>query len=255
MLPADPLFYAVGFATVLIISVSKGAFGGGLAIVGVPLLSLVMSPIDAAIVIAPLVSFMDFFAFGSFGRNAISKPDLKWLAPGLLGGIALGYVFFVYVDPRMVAAGIGAITVIFALDYFLRGRKTERVERPVSPPLAIVAGGAAGFTTFVAHAGGPPMTAYLLYRGLNKTLFAGTAIALFTLGNVIKLIPYGALAFAKPATLLQALVLAPVVPFGVWLGKYIHDRLDQSRLFFWCYVILLAAAVKLLYDSVRAFAS
>jgi uncharacterized membrane protein YfcA len=253
LIPVDPLFYAVGLMTVLIISVSKGAFGGGLAIIGVPLLSLVMSPIDAAIVIAPLVSFMDFFAFGSFGRDAVSKPDLKWLAPGLLAGIALGYVFFVYVDPRMVAAGIGAITVIFALDYFLRGRKAAHRERPVSPPLALAAGSAAGFTTFVAHAGGPPTTAYLLYRGLNKTLFAGTAIALFTLGNIIKLIPYGALAFAKPATLVQALVLAPVVPFGVWLGKYIHDRLDQARLYFWCYVILLAAALKLLYDSARAF--
>ncbi len=46
-------------------------------------------------------------------------------------------------------------------------------------------------------------------------------------------------------------MLAPVVPLGVWLGKYIHDRLDQARLFFWCYVILLAAAAKLLFDALR----
>jgi hypothetical protein len=136
----------------------------------------------------------------------------------------------------------------------LRGRKAEHKERPVSPPLALIAGSAAGFTTFVAHAGGPPMTAYLLYRGLNKTVYAGTAVALFSLGNLVKLVPYTVLAFAKPSTLMQALVLAPVVPLGVWLGKYIHDRLDQARLFFWCYVILLVAAAKLLYDAVRAFA-
>ncbi len=254
MIPTDPLFYLVGLTAIFIVSVGKGAFGGGLAILGVPLLSLVMSPIEAAIVVAPLVSFMDFFAFGSFGRNTWSKPDLAWLAPALLAGIALGYVFFVYVDPRLVAAGIGVITVIFALDWFLRGRKSEHKERPVSPPLALIAGSAAGFTTFVAHAGGPPMTAYLLYRGLNKTVYAGTAVALFSLGNIVKLVPYSALLFAKPHTFVQALVLAPVVPLGVWLGKYIHDRLDQARLFFWCYVILLVAAAKLLYDAIRAFA-
>lgn len=253
MIPVDPLFYLVGLSTVFIIALSKGAFGGGLAILGVPMLSLVLPPLEAAIVIAPLVSFMDFFAFGSFGRNSVSKRDLVWLAPGLLLGIALGYFFFVYVDPRLVAAGIGAITVLFALDYFLRGRKAAHQERPVSPPLALAAGSAAGFTTFVAHAGGPPMTAYLLYRGLHKTVFAGTAVALFTLGNIIKLVPYGALAVARPATLVQALVLAPVVPFGVWLGKYIHDRLEQRRLYFWCYVLLLCAALKLLYDALRAF--
>ena len=65
--PSDPAFYLVGLATVFIIAVSKGAFGGGLAILGVPLLSLVMPPLDAAIMVAPLVSFMDFFAIGSFG--------------------------------------------------------------------------------------------------------------------------------------------------------------------------------------------
>ena len=253
MLPTDPLFYLVGLTTIFIVSVGKGAFGGGLAILGVPLLSLVMSPIEAAIVVAPLVTFMDFFAFGSFGRNTWSKPDLVWLAPALLFGIALGYVFFVYVDPRVVAAGIGMITVVFALDWFLRGRRSEHKERPVSPTLAFLAGSAAGFTTFVAHAGGPPMMAYLLHRGLHKTVLAGTAVALFSLGNLVKLVPYSALALAKPALLVQALVLAPVVPLGVWLGKYVHDRLDQGRLFFWCYVILLVAAVKLLYDALRAF--
>jgi uncharacterized membrane protein YfcA len=144
---------------------------------------------------------------------------------------------------------------VFALDWFLRGRKTEHKERPVSPLLALVAGMATGFTTFVAHAGGPPMSAYLLYRGLNKTLYAGTAVALFSLGNLVKLVPYTALALAKPATLMQALVLTPVVPLGVWLGKYIHDRLDQARLFFWCYLILLIAAVKLLYGALRTFSA
>lgn len=253
MIPADPLFYLVGFATILIVSVGKGAFGGGLAILGVPLLSLVMPPLEAAIVVAPLVTFMDFFAFGSFGWKSWSREDLVWLAPAMLGGIALGYLFFVAVDPRVVGIGIGVITFAFAADWFLRGRKSESKARPVSPPLAILAGSASGFTTFVAHAGGPPMTAYLLHRGLHKTVFAGTMVALFSAGNLVKLVPYGALALAKPETLVHAAVLAPVVPFGVWLGKYIHDRLDQQRLFFWCYLLLLIAAGKLLFDGLKPF--
>ncbi len=173
MIPTDPVFYLIGLTTIFIVSVGKGAFGGGLAILGVPLLSLVVSPLDAAIIVAPLVTFMDFFAFGCFGRNTWSKPDLVWLAPALLVGIALGYVFFVSVDPRVVAAGIGAITLIFAIDWFLRGRNAEHKERPVSPPLALLAGSAAGFTTFVAHAGGPPMSAYLLLSRLEQDDLCG----------------------------------------------------------------------------------
>jgi uncharacterized membrane protein YfcA len=195
---------------------------------------------------------MDAFALGSFTPKTWSKPDLLWLVPSIVVGIGLGYVFFTLVDARLVAAAIGGITLLFTVDWFLRGRKVAPRNLPVSPPLALAAGTAAGFTTFVAHAGGPPVAMYLLRRGLHKTVYAGTTIALFTLGNVIKLVPYGALALARPSTIYAALALAPAVPLGVWAGKYLHDRLEQNRLFFWCYLILMFAAAKLLYDALRA---
>ena len=44
----------------------KGAFGGGLAIIGVPVMALVIDPITAAIIFAPLVVFMDLFALRAF---------------------------------------------------------------------------------------------------------------------------------------------------------------------------------------------
>jgi uncharacterized protein len=246
------LFYLIGIPTVFVMAMSKGAFGGGLAIIGVPMLSLVMTPIEAAIVCAPLVSFMDIFALRSFGPSTWSKPDLKWLVPGLLAGIALGYVFFTLVDARFVALGIGLITVAFAADYFLRAMHRPQRAQPVAPALGLLAGGASGFTTFVAHAGGPPTQMYLLRRGLPKALYAGTNLALFTLGNFVKLFPYAFLAWAKPQTMLWALLLAPAVPVGVWAGKWLHDRLEQQRLYFWCYVLLSLAAAKLLYDAVRS---
>jgi len=250
-MPSDLVFYLIGLPTVFLIALGKGAFGGGLATLGVPLLSFVMLPIEAAIVVAPLVSLMDAFALGSFTPKTWSKPDLLWLLPSLVFGIALGYLFFAYVDPRLVAAAIGTVTLAFTIDWFLRGRKAPPRNLPVSPPLALVAGTAAGFTTFIAHAGGPPVAMYLLRRGLHKTIYAGTSIALFTLGNLIKLVPYGLLAFARPSTLWAALALSPAVPVGVWVGKYLHDRLEQNRLFFWCYLLLIGAALKLLYDALR----
>ncbi len=251
MMPTDPIFYLVGLPTVFLIAIGKGAFGGGLATLGVPLLSLVMLPIEAAIVVAPLVSLMDAFALGKFGPRTWSKPDLVWMLPSLVLGIGLGYLFFTRVDANLVAAVIAAVTLAFTADWFLRGRKAPPRNLPVSPPVALIAGTASGFTTFIAHAGGPPIAMYLLRRGLHKTVYAGTTIAIFTLGNLIKLLPYGLLAYARPSTIWAALALAPAVPFGVWTGKYLHDRLDQRRLFFWCYLLLLGAALKLLFDSLR----
>jgi uncharacterized membrane protein YfcA len=253
MILTDPVFYLIGLPTIFVIAVSKGAFGGGLAVLGIPMLSLVMSPIEAAIVVAPLVSVMDLFALGKFGPSTWSRPDLSWLVPGLIAGIAAGYLFFAFVDARIVNLGIGLITLSFSADYFMRGRFTPPSGRAVSPALALTAGTASGFTTFVAHGGGPPLAMYLLYRGLHKTIYAGTYLAFFMIGNLVKLLPYGLLIWARPWTLAAAALLAPAVPLGVWAGLWLHNRLDQRRLFFWCYVLLTLAAAKLLFDALRAF--
>jgi uncharacterized membrane protein YfcA len=250
-LPADWTFYAVGAVATFLMGLGKGAFGGGLAILGIPLLALVMDPLEAAIVTALLVAFMDFFALASFPRTAWSKPDLAWVMPGFLGGLALGFLVFEWVDRRWVAFAIALITLAYTLDYFLR-RSTAMKVLPVSPLLANAAGAAAGFTTYIAHAGGPPMAMYLLRRGLTKTEYAATTVAIFTVGNLVKLPGYVYSGLDAPGVFLKALVLAPVVPVGVLVGRWLHDALPQQRLFTLCYVLVGLAGTKLLVDAARA---
>jgi uncharacterized membrane protein YfcA len=251
-MPSDPLFYAVGWATTLIIAIGKSAFGGGLAILGIPLLALVVAPLDAAIMVAMLVSLMDILALRSFGRETWSKPDLLWLVPGLAAGIGIGYVVFVRIDPRIVTLVIGLTTLAFTVQWFLKGRLAAAGSRPVSGRLAVLAGTVSGFTTFVAHAGGPPVAMYLLSRGLPKSVLVGTTIVLFTLGNWMKLPPYLMLGLEHPEALWGALALAPAVPLGIWLGHVVHRRLDQKKLFLCCYALLTVAALKLTVDAALA---
>jgi uncharacterized membrane protein YfcA len=248
----DPTILLLGLATTFIIAVGKGAFGGGLAMLGIPLLSFAIDPIDAAIVVAPLVAFMDLFALRAFGPATWSKPDLVWLLPGMAAGIGLGVAVFAFVDPRVVALLIGAVTLLFCADYFLRGRRAAPQSLPVSRPLALAAGAASGFTTFIAHAGGPPTALYLLRRGVSKTVYAGTTVALFAMANFLKLPPYLALGWSKPEVLVAALAFAPAVPLGIFVGKVLHDRMPAARLFFWCYVLMTAGASKLFAEAARS---
>jgi uncharacterized membrane protein YfcA len=95
---------------------------------------------------------------------------------------------------------------------------------------------------------------YLLPRNLPKTVYAGTMVALLTFSNIFKILPYIWFGVQRPEALWQALPLLAVIPLGVWLGKVLHDRLDASRLYFWCYLLVAAAGMKLLIDSVLALA-
>jgi len=251
-MPTDPLFYLVGLSAVFLIAFGKGAFGGGTAILGVPLLALVVDPLTAAIMMAPLVSAMDPFAIGAFPVRTWSWPDIAWLTPGMLAGLALGALFFVSVDPHLVALAIAVTALWFTARWFLKRNGEQARPAPVSPLKALVCGGLSGFTTFIAHGGAPPLAFYLLPRRLPKSVYAGTSVALFAFSNQIKLAIYVGIAFHDPYPFWLALALMPAIPVGVWAGKALHDRLDENQLYFVCYLLICLGGVKLLYDSLLA---
>ncbi len=241
----------VAFAGVFLICFMKGAFGGGFAIVGIPLLSIVMDPVTAGGLLAPLFVAMDLFALRYWKPSTWSKPDLVRLLPGLVVGIGAGYLVFRFLDHRAIAIVMAAITLIFVGLWLVAGAKVTI--RPRSTPKAITAGLASGITTMVAHSGGPPLAMYLLPLGLSKEIYAGTTSLFFTVGNATKAVPW--LLLVQPTAEIWALmaVCLCAIPTGVWLGWRLHSRLDQRQLYRACYALLVATALKLLWDGVSGY--
>ncbi|MCZ8261030.1 MAG: sulfite exporter TauE/SafE family protein [Beijerinckiaceae bacterium] len=249
----DPVFWIVGLGTIAMIAFSKGAFGGGAASLGVPMLSFFIDPIGAAIIVAPLVVVMDMFTLRAFGPSSWSKPDLRLLVPGLIVGLGLGWWLFEAVDPRLVGLLIGAISLVFAGQWFWK-RQAGKIAtgKPPHLGLGLLAGATSGFTTFIAHAGGPPIAIYLVRRGLDKRRFVGTNTAIFTIGNLIKLGPYGLLMAARPETAAAALLLVPVIPLAVILGIRLHDRLSRETILLVTNLLLVLGGARLVFVSLKA---
>jgi uncharacterized membrane protein YfcA len=241
----------VAFAGVFLICFMKGAFGGGFAIVGIPLLSFVMDPVTAGGLLAPLFVAMDLFSLRYWKPSTWSRPDLRLLVPGLVVGIGAGYLLFRVLDHRAIAIVMAVITLIFVGLWFMRGG--DVVVTPRSSGKAIAAGVTSGITTMVAHSGGPPLAIYLLPLGLSKQVYAGTTSMFFTVGNILKAAPW--LILAKPTgtvwTLMAICLLA--IPSGVWLGWRLHAKLDQRQLYRACYGLLVVTAMKLLWDGVSGY--
>src|SRR6476646_6186612 len=111
----------IAFSGVFLICFMKGAFGGGFAIVGIPLLSMVMDPVTAGGLLAPLFIAMDLYALRYWKPSTWSKPDLVLLLPGLVIGIGLGTLVFRFLDHRAIAIVMAAITLIFVGLWFAGG--------------------------------------------------------------------------------------------------------------------------------------
>src|SRR5690606_26702053 len=56
---SDPWFYAAAVPAVVLVGLSKGGLGGAGALMGVPLMTLVISPVQAAAIMLPILLVMD----------------------------------------------------------------------------------------------------------------------------------------------------------------------------------------------------
>lgn len=241
----------VAFAGVFLISFMRGAFGGGFAIVGIPLLSTVMDPVTAGGLLAPLFIAMDLYALRYWKPSTWSRPDLRLLLPGLVTGVGFGYLLFRALDHRAIAIMMAVITLVFVGLWLLRG--AEVTHQPRSTPKAIAAGLTSGVTTMVAHSGGPPLAMYLLPLGLTKEIYAGTTSLFFTVGNATKLVPWLLLVQPAAGTWMLMAICLFAIPAGVWSGWRLHDALDQRQVYRACYALLAVTALKLLWDGVSGY--
>lgn len=247
---SDPFFYLAAIPAVYLFGISKGGFGGGLGVVAVPLISLAMSPIQAAAILLPILCFMDLLSVRAFwGRWSLR--ELKILLPASVAGVAAGTLAFRYLDDDAIKLIVGVVAVSFTLHHYAR-KLSARPGGHWPAWAGRIAGMAAGFTSFVAHAGGPPVDMYLLRRPLKKTRFVATTVLFFLVTNYVKLIPYTWLGQFDPGNLTTSVVLFPVAAAGVFTGVWLHHRVSDRLFFMAVYALLLVVGIKLIVDGLPA---
>lgn len=243
----DPVFLAVAVPAVMIAGIAKGGFGGAGAFVATPILALAVEPAVALALMLPVLMMMDVAALRAFwGRWEV--PPARALMIGAVPGVVLGAALYRVADPDVFRLLIGGMAVGFVAWQGARAAGLVRL-RPAafSAGKGVLAGSVSGFTSFVSHAGGPPVTIFLLPLGLDRTRYQGTTVLYFWVLNALKVVPYAALGFFTAATALGSLVLMPVALVGVWLGVHAH-RVVSDRVFFaLTYVLLVVTGLRLIW--------
>ncbi len=245
----DPWFYAAAVPAIVIFGISKGGFGGGLGALAVPLMALTVSPIKAAAILLPILCLMDLVSLWAY-RNRWVWQELRVLLPASLLGIGAGTLLFEYMSANVIRLIVGSVAVSFTLHFWITSDRRQRVGLPDFPRSAgSIGGSVAGFTSFIAHAGGPPLSMYLLRRPLTRTDFVATTVLFFAVVNYVKLVPYAWLGQLDAENLVTSAVLAPLAPIGVMIGVYLHKRVSDRLFFGVVYLLLFLVGVRLIYDG------
>jgi len=240
----DLLFWAAAVVGSFFVGASKGGLPA-VALLSVPMLSLVMSPMQAAALLLPVYIVSDMYGLYIY-RKSFSRKNLLILFPASLIGILAGWLLAGRTDDNIVRLVIGVVGLSFVgMRLWVRMRGSAE-PRPANVPKGVFWGALSGFTSFVAHAGGPAFQIYILPQQLPKMTFAGTATILFALINLSKIPPYLALDLIHTSQLLLASALAPVAIMGAWVGYRLTLILPERLFFIFVEAALFALSVMLI---------
>ena len=246
---ADPWFYAAAIPAILLVGIAKGGFGSGAGVFATPLMALTVPIPQAAAIMLPILVVMDVVGLWAY-RGTFSRANLKLMLVGGVIGVALGALTFRYLSDAWIRVILGAMSVGFVLQ-----RYAVRAHLRAAPPSAAKGffwSTVSGLTSTIAHAGGPPLSIYLLPLRLDKAVLVGTTVVFFAVINAVKLVPYTWLELFDARNLTTSIGLAPLAPIGIFVGFRLMRRVPEELFYRICYALLLVVGLRLLWEGFAA---
>ncbi len=242
------LFLAAAIPSAILVGLSKG----GLPVVGmlgVPLLTLLISPVEAAALLLPIYVVSDMFGLYVYRRD-YDLRNLKLLIPSGMFGVLVGYMTSSLIPEAAVTLLIGMIGTVFCINNFVR-RNHDVVAKPANAVAGTFWGTVAGFTSFVSHSGAPPFQVYVLPQKLEKMVYAGTSTILFAVINATKLPAYYALGTLTLSNVEIAAMLAIPASLATILGAKMVRIIPERPFFIAIQITLFVVSIKLVFDGLQ----
>jgi len=242
------LFFLCVVPAIIIFGIAKSGLGGSIALISIPLMTVVMPLGQALAVILPILILSDFIAVYRF-RKEFDFNILKLMVPFSAVGIFIGSITFSYFSEDLLKFIVGLMGFLFSTHYFLF-KKNKLISAKKSFLKGSVCSVVGGFTSFCVHAGGTPTSIYLLPLRMKKEIYVGTRVMFFTFVNLIKFPFYINLSMITLASFKQSMLLFPLSVVGIFIGYQILKHIEENLFYNIIYTLILITSSRLVYNYI-----
>ncbi len=266
----DYQFWFICYLAVFLVAIAKSGFGGALGALSAPILFTIL-PVKLVLgILLPLYLITDLWAIWIWRGYCVLKV-LKILAFYSILGQILGYFLFSFVDSLEMSLStitvkgddilkifIGIIALLSSLkywsDYFWSNSNKpnklgKRNARKKLNFRASIWGTISGFSSFISLTGGIPIQILMLPMQIHRFFFVGTLCWYFLIINIAKVPLFVNLEIITLKTLLISLVLIPIIPIGVILGKWLNKKMTQKLFYHFANIVLFFLGIRLIIVS------
>lgn len=239
--------------TVIVVAIAVGAFikgatGGGLPQIAIPVMAVFLGVEHAVVVMTIPGVIANGWLVWTHRHEAGQTHDLPgMLAAGTVGAV-VGTLLLSSVDGRWLSAALALVITAYIALALVRPGFTipARVTRLGSPPVGLVAGGLQGATGI----SGPLLTTWLHGFGLKPRAFvfaASTLFLVFAVGQAVTLAGVGL--YTTERVVQSVLALLPIL-VALPLGSAAARRLSPQTFQRVVLVLLAGSVVSLVHDTV-----
>lgn len=224
----------------------RSTFGFGEALVGVPLLALLISvkiaaplAVLASVTVALLITLQDW--------RDVHLQSAGWLILSTLFGIPVGLLLLRLASDALVKAVLATVILLFSA-YSLRNRNPYELKHD---RVAWVFGFVAGVLGGAYGMNGPPLVVYGALRGWSPVQFRATMQGYFLFASSLGLAGYWSLGLWTSTVNHYYLLSLPGVVLAVLLGRAANRRLGDQRFYRYLFAGLVVIAAGLLLQALR----
>lgn len=216
--------------------------GFGTSMIMVPVMAMVLPPLEAIFFVAIIHWFNDAWKALLFRKGLYWKLIVLFGIAGVLGSY-IGASLSLGLDPQILLRILGVFLVSYAC--FLSWQSNFKI--PATNSMAAIGGALSGFFAGIFGIGGAVRGMFLSAFNLPKVMYIATAGAIGLMIDGMRIITYGAGDVVFPVRLWWGLLIFIPVSFaGAEIAKQIVDRIPQEKFRIIIASFLFIAGVKFL---------
>jgi len=251
------VFWLVCALSVFTVSITKSGFGGSMGALSAPILLTVLPPNIALAVLLPLYLIADVWTVFIWRGYSVWRL-LGWMCLFAIIGQILGWLLISYIDDEILKLFIGIIALITSVRFYLQKAQIQLIKikkthhKQIRDRFKLRAGiwcSLSGFSSFVSLTGGIPVQVFMLPMKIQRFFVVGTLAWYFLIINVAKVPFFLDLNWFTAETLFTSLCLVPVVPFGVWTGRWLNRNMSDTVFYHLAHITLIILGLRLVITS------
>jgi uncharacterized protein len=243
----DVLDLVVIVAAIAVGAFIKGATGGGLPQIAIPVMAVFIGVEHAVVIMAIPGVIANGWLVWSLRHEARQTRDLPGMRATATVGAIAGTLLLHSLDGRILSAVLAAVIIAYITIALLHPGFTisPRVTRWASPPIGLAAGGLQGATGI----SGPLLTTWLHGFGLKPRAYVFALSTLFFVSALVQAITLAGIGLYTRESLVESLLALIPIALTLPLGTAAAKRLSPQTFQRVVLVLLAASVVSLIRDA------